>query len=192
MRNWQPRTKRCTSSNRPRIGSSPPCPTSCANPLAAVLAATELLGLDARDHPTLAVLERQVNALVRMTDDLLNASRGLTGRLEVARRPLDLRTTVEAVVHDIRPEYVRTDRTLQVSLPAQPVPVDGDTVGLSRMLGNLLGNARKYTRPGGTVRVELAAAGDHATLTVRDDGIGLTPPPRIGCSRFLPEQFLQE
>lgn len=67
------------------------------NPLAAVLAATELLGLDVRDHPALAVLERQVNALVRMTDDLLNASRALTGRLEVARRPLDLRATGRAL-----------------------------------------------------------------------------------------------
>jgi signal transduction histidine kinase len=51
------------------------------NPLAAVLAATELLALDVSDHPALAVLERQVNALVRMTDDLLDASRALTGRL---------------------------------------------------------------------------------------------------------------
>ncbi|MGH3929563.1 MAG: hybrid sensor histidine kinase/response regulator [Pseudonocardiaceae bacterium] len=145
------------------------------NPLAAVLAATELLGLDIRDHPALAVLERQVNALVRMTDDLLDASRALTGRLEVVRRPMDLRTTVDAVVQDIRPEYQRTDRTLRLSLPAQPVPVDGDGIRLAQMLGNLLSNARKYTRPGGTVHVKLTAATYHTVLTVQDDGIGFDP-----------------
>jgi len=145
------------------------------NPLAAVLAATELLGLDIRDHPTLAVLERQVNALVRMTDDLLDASRALTGRLEVVRRPMDLRTTVEAVVQDIQPEYTRTDRTLRLSLPAQPVPVDGDGIRLAQMLGNLLSNARKYTHPGGTVQVKLTAATYHTVLTVQDDGIGFDP-----------------
>jgi len=142
------------------------------NPLAAVLAATELLALDVSDHPALAVLERQVNALVRMTDDLLDASRALTGRLEVARQPLDLRTTVDAAVQDIRPEYARTDRTLQLSLPDQPVPVDGDHIRLSQMVGNLLSNARKYTQPGGIVRVELTDAAGEAVLTVRDDGIG--------------------
>lgn len=145
------------------------------NPLAAVLAATELLGLDIRDHPALTVLERQVNALVRMTDDLLDASRALTGRLEVVRRPIDLRTTVEAVVQDIQPEYTRTDRTLRLSLPAQPVPVDGDGIRLAQMLGNLLSNARKYTRPGGTVHVKLTAATYHTVLTVQDDGIGFDP-----------------
>lgn len=145
------------------------------NPLAAVLAATELLAQDLREHPALAVLERQVNALVRMTDDLLNASRALTGRLEVARRPLDLRATVEAVAQDLRPEYERTERTLLVSLPPHPVPVDGDEIRLAQMLGNLLGNACKYTRPDGTVTVELTAEPEHAVLTVRDDGIGFDP-----------------
>jgi signal transduction histidine kinase/ActR/RegA family two-component response regulator len=145
------------------------------NPLAAVLAATEILALDAGGHSALAVLRRQVNALVQMTDDLLNASRALTGRLEVVRRPLDLRTTVETIVQDRWPEYLRTDRTLRVSLPVRPVPVDGDAVRLCQMLDNLLSNARKYTRPSGTVQVELAVANGHAVLTVRDDGIGFDP-----------------
>jgi signal transduction histidine kinase/ActR/RegA family two-component response regulator len=145
------------------------------NPLAAVLAATELLALDAGDHPALAVLQRQVNALVRMTDDLLDASRALTGRLEVVRRPLDLRTTVDAAVKDIRPEYARTDRTLRLSVATEPVVVDGDGIRLAQMLGNLLSNGRKYTHPGGTVRVELAGAAGQAVLTVRDDGIGFEP-----------------
>jgi signal transduction histidine kinase/CheY-like chemotaxis protein len=145
------------------------------NPLAAVLAATELLALDTGDHPALAVLKRQVTALVRMTDDLLDASRALTGRLEVVRWPLDLRTTVDSAVRDIRPEYARKKRTLWLSLPAEPVIVDGDDIRLAQMLGNLLSNGCKYTHPGGTVRVELTGAAGRAVLTVQDDGIGFEP-----------------
>jgi two-component sensor histidine kinase len=139
------------------------------------LAATELLALDAADHPALAVLKRQVTALVRMTDDLLDASRALTGRLEVVRRPLDLRSTVDAAVKDIRPGYTRTDRTLLLTLPAEPVVVEGDGIRLAQTLGNLLSNACKYTHPGGTVRVELTSAAGQAVLTMRDDGIGFEP-----------------
>jgi signal transduction histidine kinase/CheY-like chemotaxis protein len=145
------------------------------NPLAAVLAATELIALDVPDHPGLGVLERQVNALVRMTDDLLDASRALTGRLEVVQQPIDLRSTVEAAVQDIRPEYARMNRTLQLSLPAQPVVVEGDSIRLAQMLGNLLSNACKYTRPGGTVGVELTGEAGQAVLIMRDDGIGFEP-----------------
>jgi signal transduction histidine kinase/CheY-like chemotaxis protein len=145
------------------------------NPLAAVLAATELITLDVPDHPGLGVLERQVNALVRMTDDLLDASRALTGRLEVVQQPIDLRSTVEAAVQDIRPEYARMNRTLQLSLPAQPVVVEGDSIRLAQMLGNLLSNACKYTRPGGTVGVELTGEAGQAVLIMRDDGIGFEP-----------------
>jgi signal transduction histidine kinase/ActR/RegA family two-component response regulator len=145
------------------------------NPLAAVLAATELIALDVRDHPGIGVLKRQVNALVRMTDDLLDASRALTGRLEVVQQPIDLRSTVEAAVQDIRPEYARTNRTLQLSLPAQPVVVEGDSIRLAQMLGNLLSNACKYTRPGGTVGVELTGEAGQAVLIMRDDGIGFEP-----------------
>ena len=145
------------------------------NPLATVLAATELLVLDVSENPALAVLKRQVNALVLMTDDLLDASRALTGRLEVSRQPLDLRGTVDAAVQDIRPEYARMNRALQLLLPAQPVVVEGDGIRLAQMLGNLLGNACKYTNWGGTVRVELTGESGQAVLIVRDDGIGFEP-----------------
>ncbi len=65
------------------------------NPLAAIRAAVELLALDVpADHPAVAVLERQTMALIRMTDDLLDATRALTGRLELVRQRLDLREVV--------------------------------------------------------------------------------------------------
>lgn len=146
------------------------------NPLAAIRAAIDLLSLDLpAGHPALGVLDRQVSALVRMTDDLLDASRALTGRLTVIRRPLDLREVVAAVTGDLRPDFARAGRTLTVTTPPRPVPLAGDRVRLAQLLGNLLSNAFAYTRPGGAVTVSLTRARGQALLSVRDDGIGFDP-----------------
>jgi signal transduction histidine kinase len=146
------------------------------NPLAAIRAAIDLLSLDLpAGHSALDVLDRQVSALVRMTDDLLDASRALTGRLTVTRQPLDLREVVETVTSDLRAHFTRGERTLTVATPAEPVPVAGDRVRLAQLLGNLLSNAFAYTSPGGTVSVELTSGDGHALLSVADDGAGFDP-----------------
>ncbi|MEV0601751.1 ATP-binding protein [Streptomyces sp. NPDC050315] len=146
------------------------------NPLAALQAAGELLALDSpAGHPALAVLQRQITHMVRMTDDLLDATRALAGRLQLVRERLDLRDVVTTAAEDIRPEYARTRRTLLVTVPAEPVPVEGDRVRLAQLTANLLGNGCKYTRPDGTVALVLETEAGHALLTVRDDGIGFAP-----------------
>ncbi|MFI8996549.1 ATP-binding protein [Streptomyces sp. NPDC053542] len=153
------------------------------NPLAALRAAGELLALDGPEsHPALAVLERQITHMVRMTDDLLDATRALTGRLHLARERLDLCSVVTTAAEDMLPEYARTRRRLLVVVPSGPVPVEGDRVRLAQMTANLLSNGCKYTRPNGRVELELetvagsgAAEAGHAVLTVRDDGIGFDP-----------------
>ncbi|MFE3034970.1 ATP-binding protein [Streptomyces canus] len=146
------------------------------NPLAAATAATELLALDTPDgHPALAVLERQLGTLARMSNDLLDGTRAVTGRLELVREPVDLRSVVEGACADIRGLFTHDSRTLDVRLPAAPLVVDGDRLRLAQVLTNLLSNALKYTRPGGRTEVELAAGDGEARLTVRDDGIGFAP-----------------
>jgi signal transduction histidine kinase/ActR/RegA family two-component response regulator len=146
------------------------------NPLAAIQGVVELLALDVpADHPALRVLQRQTTALVRMTDDLLDATRALTGRLELDRRPLDLREIVEESAADVAADFAISGRTLRVFLPPGPVPMDGDRVRLAQLLSNLVTNARKYTEPGATVAVSLKRDGGEAVLTVADDGIGFDP-----------------
>jgi signal transduction histidine kinase/CheY-like chemotaxis protein len=146
------------------------------NPLAAIQAAVELLALDVPPrHPALAVLQRQTAALIRMTDDLLNATRAVTGRLDLVRQPLDLREVVQTAVADVAAEFAASRRTLRLSLPDEAVVLDGDRIRLAQLLGNLLGNAGKYTQPGATVTIDLSRAGDEALLIVRDDGIGFAP-----------------
>jgi signal transduction histidine kinase/ActR/RegA family two-component response regulator len=146
------------------------------NPLAAATAATELLALDMPEgHPALAVLERQLGTLARMSNDLLDGTRAVTGRLELVREPVDLRSVVDGACADIRGLFAHEHRTLDVRLPAAPLVVDGDRLRLAQVLTNLLSNALKYTRPGGRTEVELEAGGGQARLAVRDDGIGFEP-----------------
>ena len=146
------------------------------NPLAAATAATELLALDMPDgHPALAVLERQLGTLARMSNDLLDGTRAVTGRLELVRDPVDVRSVVHGACADIRGLFGHEGRTLGVVLPAEPVVVDGDRLRLAQVLTNLLSNALKYTRPGGHTEVGLTAVDGRARLTVRDDGIGFEP-----------------
>ncbi|MGH3876324.1 MAG: ATP-binding protein [Actinophytocola sp.] len=146
------------------------------NPLAAIHAAVELLGFDVpAGHPSLGVLERQTATLTRMTDDLLDATRALTGRLELDRRRVDLREVVEDTAADVGAEFAAGSRTLRILVPPLPVPVDGDRMRLAQLLGNLVSNAGKYTEPGATIVVSLAAEDGSALLTVSDDGIGFAP-----------------
>lgn len=146
------------------------------NPLAAATAATELLALDIPEgHPALAVLERQLGTLARMSDDLLDGTRAVTGRLELVREPVDVRAVVEGACADIRGLFAHDGRSLDVRLPDAPLVVDGDRLRLAQVLTNLLSNALKYTRPGGRTEVELTAGDGEARLTVRDDGIGFAP-----------------
>ncbi|MET7697693.1 ATP-binding protein [Streptomyces sp. NPDC005485] len=146
------------------------------NPLAAATAATELLALDLPDgHPALSVLERQLGTLVRMSNDLLDGTRALTGRLELVRERADLRTVVDSACTDLSRLFGQEDRTLVVELPAEPVLVDGDRLRLAQVLTNLLSNALKYTLPGGHATARLSTARGQARLTVEDDGIGFEP-----------------
>ncbi|MFD9332608.1 ATP-binding protein [Streptomyces sp. NPDC060065] len=143
------------------------------NPLAAATAATELLALDLPDgHPALSVLERQLATLVRMSNDLLDGTRAVTGHMELVRGRTDLRSVVDTGCADMRGLFGHEDRTLDIELPADPVLVDGDRLRLTQVLTNLLSNALKYTLPGGRTRVRLTSADGQARLAVEDDGIG--------------------
>ncbi|MBK3566398.1 ATP-binding protein [Streptomyces sp. MBT62] len=147
------------------------------NPLAAACAAVELLALDLPDggRPALSVLERQLGTLVRMSNDLLDGTRALTGRLELVSERVDVRSVVEGACADIRSLFGHEERTLQLTLPDTPVVVDGDRLRLAQVLTNLLSNALKYTPPGGRTEVRLTVEDEQARLTVRDDGIGFQP-----------------
>ncbi len=141
------------------------------NPLASASAALDVLGLDIAGHQAHQVLQRQLTALSRLTDDLLDAARVTTGNLHATRYPLDLRALVHAAMDDLPTHLARP----AVTLPDEPVMIDGDPVRLGQMLTNLLDNARKHSEDNAVVTVELAVHNGRAVLRVRDTGPGFDP-----------------
>jgi signal transduction histidine kinase/ActR/RegA family two-component response regulator len=146
------------------------------NPLAPLRTALELLKLE----PSLdvvsrakATMERQVSNLTRLVDDLLDVSRITRGKIALKRTVLDARQRVSEAVSAAQPSASRKSLTLELQLPDDPVIVEADPVRLEQMLGNLIGNAMKFTLPGGHIRVSLEDDSDWAVMRVRDTGIGI-------------------
>ena len=148
------------------------------NPLAPIVTALALIrqreprGIDRE----LDILERQVDSVVRLVDDLLDVSRIARGKMELHRADVDLGEVVADAIETTRPLFDRRGHRLEVDVPRERWIVHGDRVRLAQVVANLLSNAAKYTDPGGRVQVgATAAAGGAVALRVRDDGIGMTP-----------------
>ena len=161
------------------------------NPLAPILNAVHVMRADDGDAAALAgcrdVIERQVEHLTRLVDDLLDVARITQGKLRVAPEPVTLAAIVARAVETSRPVLEAASQSLTIALPAQSVPLNVDPVRMAQVLSNLLHNAAKYSEPGG--RVQLAAscpapadgAGREVVIRVTDSGIGIAPEtlPRV-------------
>ncbi len=147
------------------------------NPLAPLLTALHLLKTANIQEPIVsrvsAVMERQLNHLMRLVNDLLEVSRITRGLIEVQREPLDLASVVHSAIDTSRPILDAAGHQLSVELPTEPVTLYGDAVRLTQVLANLLTNAAKYTNAGGHIWIQVRKEGDRAIVSVRDNGIGI-------------------
>jgi signal transduction histidine kinase len=145
------------------------------NPLGAIANASQLLATDKEELRSHArdVIGRQVKHLARMTDDLLDAARAMTGKIVLQRQPVDLAEAAARTLSTLRSSGRSGERRLVQQLSA--VWVDADPTRLEQIIGNLLGNALKFTAEGGTITVSAAREEDHAVLRVADTGIGMAP-----------------
>jgi PAS domain S-box-containing protein len=121
------------------------------------------------------VIDRQIEHLSRIVDDLLDVTRIATGKLQLRRERVDLGEVVRRAADDLRPTFARAGVALEVVPPRGPVPVTGDPTRLAQITSNLLQNAAKFTPSGGSARVAVAVERGEATLRVRDTGAGLSP-----------------
>jgi PAS domain S-box-containing protein len=147
------------------------------NPLAPIRNGLQILRL-ARGDPAAAaqvqeMLERQVNHLVRLVDDLMEVARVTRGRIELRREPIDLAAMLRSAVETSRPLIEAARHELAVSLPDEPVTVMADPVRLAQIVANLLNNAAKYTEDGGRISLSASREGSYAVVSVRDSGIGI-------------------
>ena len=128
---------------------------------------SELVG-QARD-----VLERQLQYLVRMVDDLLDVSRIVRGQIELRKEAVDVAVAIARAIETAQPTINAGNHELSVSVPEQPIWVEADPIRLAQVIANLLTNAAKYTDMGGHISVSAAHEGDEAVLRVRDTGLGI-------------------
>jgi PAS domain S-box-containing protein len=156
------------------------------NPLAPIRSGLEILRRVGELPPTAArtrdVMERQLNHMVRLVDDLLDVSRISRGKLELRLDAVPLAQVVEHAVEASQPAIDAAGQRLDVQLPPPDVRVHGDLVRLAQVVSNLVNNACKYTPAGGHIRVWAGVRGEHAVVEVSDDGTGIEP-------HLLPEVF---
>jgi PAS domain S-box-containing protein len=150
------------------------------NPLTALSTGLQLLQLGG-DDPSRAedssalrdMMERQLTQLVWLVDDLLAVSRITSGKLELRRARVDLTSIVGDAVDASRTLIDRGGHGLTVTLPPGPIMLDADPTRLTQVFLNLLGNAAKYSEPGGHIRLSAYREGDEVVVSIRDCGIGI-------------------
>lgn len=144
------------------------------NPLTPIRSGLDILATSAGDHAdTIALMQEQMEHLVRLVDDLLDVSRIMQGRIELRREPTELAHLIHRSVETVRPLMEKHQHELTVSLPKQPIWLNADPVRLIQVIENLLTNATKYTDAGGRIEVVAEVEGEQAILSIRDTGVGI-------------------
>lgn len=154
------------------------------NPLSAIASAAALIDMPGAPAEmgsrARQIIQRQSQHLSRIVDDLLDLSRAMSGKILLARKPVDLASLVGACLDTFR----ATGRTggYRINVDLEQNWVDGDPTRLEQVATNLIDNALKYTPAGGTIDITIALEGDDVLLTVRDTGVGIS-------SDLLPHVF---
>ena len=155
------------------------------NPLAAIMNALQILRQRVREDrvalQAVQIADRQVRHQARLLDDLLDASRVVLGKISLHSDHVDLSAVVRRAMEAVEPIFHGRAHQVTIQLPEEPLVIEGDADRLEQVMRNLLGNAAKYTGPGGAVRV--SAGLEHATAVIRvsDTGVGIDPAilPRV-------------
>ena len=147
------------------------------NPLAPIRSGLQLIRKGAPPEESdriLGMLDRQVDHLVHLIDDLMDVARINSGVLRLQRKRVNLSTTLKAAFDLSRPTIDSRKHRLQVQLPETPLWVNGDEVRLAQVFSNLLNNAAIYTHHPGAIDVTLNDEGGQAVVRIKDDGIGIS------------------
>jgi PAS domain S-box-containing protein len=147
------------------------------NPLAPILNSLHLMkktGIsDVQLRAAREIVERQVNHMVRLVDDLMEVSRITLGQINLRLEKVGLRETIADALEAAGPVIDANRHALSVELPADFLFVNGDATRLSQVFQNLLLNAAKYTPPGGRISLRTECMGAEVRVSVHDTGIGI-------------------
>jgi signal transduction histidine kinase len=162
------------------------------NPLAPVRNAVQLLKLKGSGSPEVQwaakLVDRQVAAMSRLIDDLMDVSRINHGRIQLRRSLVDLNEVLTDALETAQPLIEEQQHQLECASPPQPLCVDADRERLAQVFMNLLHNATKYMDRGGRIQVDVSVEGQEVLVCVKDTGIGI-PAHRL---ESIFEMFSQE
>ncbi len=146
------------------------------NPLAPLRSGVELLA-GAPDQELVEqarrIMERQVEHMVHLVDDLMDLSRVNKGAIELRKESMAVQDVLEAAVETVHPLMEKHRHVLEVEVPPGPVMLNGDRTRLAQIFSNLLNNAAKYTPPGGRISLAMEATTDQVMVTITDNGTGI-------------------
>jgi PAS domain S-box-containing protein len=149
------------------------------NPLAPLVNMLEVLKRADDDAVMLKrardTIERQLGQMVRLVDDLLDLNRITHDRLELRQTEVELSSVIQHAVEVARPLIDSAGHDLHVNLPAEPIYLNADPARLAQVFGNLLNNSSRYTKPGGTIRIDAMREDGEVVVTVKDNGAGIPP-----------------
>jgi signal transduction histidine kinase/CheY-like chemotaxis protein len=149
------------------------------NPLAPIRTAIEFLSLkgpaDSELQQGRAIIDRQVQTMARLLDDLLDVSRISRNKLELRRQRMELAPILHLAVETSQPLINSAAHHLTVAVAVEPMYVEADLVRLTQVFTNLLNNAARYTEPGGRIDLTARQVGGEAVVTIKDNGMGIAP-----------------
>jgi signal transduction histidine kinase/ActR/RegA family two-component response regulator len=146
------------------------------NPLAPIRNGVQILRMNPDATAATEIkemMDRQLTHLVRLIDDLLDVSRISEGKINLRKEKITIRAAVDVAIEAVSPLMQSQNHTFHLSLPEEDLWLDGDLTRLSQVISNLLNNAAKYTRIGGQISLTVARQGDHATVSISDNGPGI-------------------
>jgi two-component system CheB/CheR fusion protein len=149
------------------------------NPLAPISSGLHILKMGAENPQVIntarEIMERQVQQMVRLVDDLLDVARISTGKVELRCEVIDMADAIRDAVETSRPLIESNGQPFKVELPERPVYVNADRTRLAQVFANLLNNSAKFSERGQTISITARLEGSDAVVRVRDTGAGIGP-----------------
>jgi signal transduction histidine kinase len=136
---------------------------------------------DAQKRWSHDVIDRQVQHMSLLLDDLLDISRVTRGTLALRMQPTELASVIDTAVETARPTIDSKRHVLSIDVPPEPTQFTADPLRVAQVLSNLLTNAAKYTDPEGQIRLTARCEANDVVIRVKDSGIGISAAalPRV-------------
>ena len=147
------------------------------NPLAPIQSALNVHKLESEAEARkqlIGIIERQVQLLARLVDDLLDVARVTRGKLTLRTQRVSMEEVLRAAIETARPMIEAAGQDLRIDISDDALFLDADAQRLSQVFANVLNNASKYTPSGGTIWLDAGREDAQLVVSVRDSGIGLT------------------